>query len=791
MKLAIVAPSPVPYTVGGAEKLWWGMLQHFNQRPGIEVELIKLPSPERDFWQLMESYKRFSELDLGHFDMVISTKYPAWMIRHHNHHCYLQHKLRGLYDTYHFSGQPEDFSSDDERLQPLLNILNSHPENYDILPVFWDTLDQTRLLCEEEVFAFPGPLTRKIVHFLDDLALRPGHIKRYSAISHNVVGREGYFPANVHVDVSHHPSDLEGIREGCYDNIFTISRLDSAKRIKLLLEAFMQTRGDIQFRIAGTGPDAEELKLLAQSDPRIRFLGRITDAEVIEEYAAARCVPFIPYDEDYGLITIEAMQAAKPVITTEDAGGVNEFVISGVNGFSVPVNADSIAEAMQRFIDDPDLAQTMGIEAKKTVAHINWGTTLDMLLKTPEAVEVPESVATGERKKIVVALNFSVWPPQGGGQSRVYNLYKSISEVADVVIVSLGEVTSEQKKLQLSQGFYEHAVPLSAEQHAADNQMNQDLGVSVTDISAISNYKLSGNYLNALRTESDDADLVIASHPYLYYAIRDVYRGPIWYDAHNVELDMKAAVLKSAGQQSEIYLNQVRQVEQLCCEESEQVLVCSNEDGERLKQLYQLDIDKVLPVANGVSLNSTPFTALSARLSNKKRLGLEGHFTALFMGSWHGPNIESVEYIKSFAEQTPEIDYVIFGSVCSHQVCDQLPANVHKLGLLSESEKQIWMSSVDLALNPMTSGSGTNLKMLDYAAAGIPIITTAFGNRGLNFVAGKHVVVAEIGKFPEQIMKIKSDQQLGNLLVANAYDFTRTRFSWAKIAEPLKQQLCL
>ena len=53
MKIAIVAPSGVPYTVGGAEKLWWGLLDTLRRRPGTEVELVKIPAPERDFAEVV------------------------------------------------------------------------------------------------------------------------------------------------------------------------------------------------------------------------------------------------------------------------------------------------------------------------------------------------------------------------------------------------------------------------------------------------------------------------------------------------------------------------------------------------------------------------------------------------------------------------------------------------------------------------------------------------------------------------------------------------------------------
>ena len=53
---------------------------------------------------------------------------------------------------------------------------------------------------------------------------------------------------------------------------------------------------------------------------------RSSDDELIELYAGALGVIFPPYDEDYGYVTLEAFLAHKPVITTTDAGGPNEFV---------------------------------------------------------------------------------------------------------------------------------------------------------------------------------------------------------------------------------------------------------------------------------------------------------------------------------------------------------------------------------------------------------------------------------------------------------------------------------
>ena len=88
MKVAIVAPSSVPYVIGGAESFWWGLLEALNNQKNIQADLIKLPCSEDCLISILRSYKSFAQLDLSHFDCVISTKYPAWAISHSHHLVY-------------------------------------------------------------------------------------------------------------------------------------------------------------------------------------------------------------------------------------------------------------------------------------------------------------------------------------------------------------------------------------------------------------------------------------------------------------------------------------------------------------------------------------------------------------------------------------------------------------------------------------------------------------------------------------------------------------------------------
>jgi glycosyltransferase involved in cell wall biosynthesis len=844
VKIAIVAPSAVPFLVGGAEKLWWGLLSAINQHTEHHAELIKLPSPEQDFWSLMDSYRAFSQLDLDHFDLVISTKYPAWMVAHRNHVCYLQHKLRGLYDTYHFTQLPTALPRLPSALEPLKALLErSRGDRSELEPLFAELarLREDRSL--DGWFQLPSPLVRRIVHCLDGIGLAPAAIQRYLAISQTVAARADYFPPGAEVEVLHHPSDLP--RAACtgYADLFTASRLDHPKRLHLLIDAFRQVETERHFRIAGTGPAEADLRARAEGDPRIEFLGHISDEQIIAEYGRALFVPFVPYDEDYGLITLEAMRAAKPVLTTTDAGGVNELVEHGRTGLSVAPEAPALAAGMRRLIANPAATQAMGEQARESVARIDWPHTLEVLLghsshsaparsrglgqvrnPTPnpapnpaqghrlapsqdrvvpgaealaqEKAQEPNQAidqrhanprATG-RSRIVVAVDFPVYPPRGGGQARVYHLYRALARFADCTLITLCDDPAIAGRYEIAPGLTEQRIAKSAAHRKAAQRLDAELGASTGDIATLLYQHLTPAYAQAVAAAAADCHLLVASHPYLYPSIEPLAPPRLWYEAHNVELDMKCAVIGD-GPQAARYLEQVAAAEGALCARADQVLVCTQADAARLAELYDMGASKCLEVPNGVDSAAVPFAAPQQRLSARQRLALSGRRTALFIGSWHQPNIAAVEALKPIAAHCPAIDFLVVGSVCGHPVMQGGPPNLCALGELQDAELALLLEAVDLALNPVTSGSGTNLKMLHYAAAGVPILATPFGNRGLCFQDGVHLRIASLEDFPFALNEMLADAGACADYAAKAREQVEARYDWSQIAQAVTARL--
>lgn len=99
-------------------------------------------------------------------------------------------------------------------------------------------------------------------------------------------------------------------------------------------------------------------------------------------YARASAVFYAPYDEDYGLVTLEAFQSRKPVVTTSDAGGVLEFVHDGETGCVAPASAEAIGERLARLLRDKREARRLGANGYASVQAIGWDEVVDKLTLT-------------------------------------------------------------------------------------------------------------------------------------------------------------------------------------------------------------------------------------------------------------------------------------------------------------------------------------------------------------------------------------------------------------------------
>lgn len=780
MKIAIVAPSPVPFTMGGAENLFLGLLNYINEKTEHQCELIKIVTQESNLKELIDSYEKFSKLNLDHFDCVISTKYPSWMIRHRNHVCYMLHKLRGLYDTYHFTGLSEvvDWTAHDMKEALKLRSRLYEIGGRDLDAVFDACRDFINSNPPASAMIFPGPFSRWLIHYLDSLGLDTTKVTRYLAISEVVKKRIDYFPSESNVTVIYPPSRMDNFYFNKDDYIFTVSRLDGPKRIRLLIDAMRYVKSNVNLLIAGTGPDEEQIKMLALGDKRIKLLGFVKDSDVLNYYANSLVVPFIPYDEDYGLVTIEAMMSSKPVITLLDSGGPNEFVINGVTGFSVKADAKSIAEKIDYFYNNKTEAKRMGENARKLVEKINWKNIVSEITINKKINHF------SYRKKVIVATTFPIYPPRGGGQSRVFHLYKNLARYYDITIMSLCAYGHQPSVQEIAPNLIEVRTPISKLHQDKESEISSKLkGIPVTDAVMSDLIKLTPKYAEIWREYSKDANITIACHPYLFEYLSNLEPNmDFWLECQDVEIDVKKSIYpKSAA--SEELLEKIKNVESLAWHKSKLAFTCTGKDLNSLEAIYGKRNGLTLIAPNGFDEEQVNFVGTAERARRKKKLGRDKGLIALFMGSWHGPNIEAIDSIITIANDLPEVSFWIIGSVCDAISNKVMPQNVYLLGLISDSVKEVILGTADIALNPMKTGSGSNLKVLDYFGAGIPLISTKFGMRGIDAKPNQHYVECELNEFSQKINTISMD--VISEYAINARKLAVEKYSWTVIADEL------
>ncbi len=341
-KRILICATQVPFVRGGAELLVEGLRDALREH-GHYVELVSLPFSWNPVERIAESALAWRMLDLSQanglpIDQIICTKFPSYLARHPRKVVWLVHQHRQAYDWY---GSPlSDFANTAEHRQ-----------------------------------------ARDAIFRMDGRGLGEA-VARYT-ISQNVSGRLRRFNGLESTPL-YPPSRYAGqLRVGTYgDYILSTARLDRAKRLDLLLEA-LALAPTVRAIFAGTGPDRERLEGIAarlRLGARASFLGFVDDATLIKLYAEARAVYYAPIDEDYGFATVEAFEAARPVVTTNDAGGVLEFVVDGINGYVLPPDATAIAAQLTRLSADPTLAAQLGAAGQPLARAISWDRVVEKLV---------------------------------------------------------------------------------------------------------------------------------------------------------------------------------------------------------------------------------------------------------------------------------------------------------------------------------------------------------------------------------------------------------------------------
>ena len=313
-------------------------LERALREAGHEAEIIY--TPEARFGALASAYWTTWRTDVRHahsglpVDQVISLRFPSYAVRHVQHTCWLNHRMREYYD----------------RWEPFKRSLSY------------------RNVIKESV-------RRQVVHACDRFLLTR-QVDRMFAQSKTIQGRLAEW-GGVSSKVLYPPPPQRQYRsDGYEDYLFALSRLTPLKRIGLLLESLNQPEtAGVRCLIAGDGEERVALQMRIDQlgmTGRVKLLGRLSETELLDHLSRCRAVCFPPLAEDYGFVTVEAFASKKAVITCFDSGGPAELVKDGVNGLVCSPTAAALAVGIQTLMDDRNLAERYGSAGHDVARGLSW-----------------------------------------------------------------------------------------------------------------------------------------------------------------------------------------------------------------------------------------------------------------------------------------------------------------------------------------------------------------------------------------------------------------------------------
>jgi glycosyltransferase involved in cell wall biosynthesis len=319
----LITTTQVPFTTGGAEAHVAG-LQRALIAAGYNAEVVALPFKWYPPAEIMRGALAWRLLDLSEangkpVDLVIGMKFPAYLVAHPRKVLWIMHQYRAAYNLW-------DTPFDD---------LSMYPDGAQVRE--WIRQADNRLI----------PEARKVFANSKTVAER---LSRYNQIDSQ--------------PLYHPPPRAESLRAGDQgDYIFYPSRMEPQKRQELLIEAARHLRTPAKIVFAGGSRDQKFYESLIKKHgvgASVCLRGFVSEAEMIDLYAGALGVCYLPFDEDYGYVTLEGMLSGKPVVVASDGGGATEFVEHEREGLIVEPEPQAIAAAVDALYGDRARARAMG-----------------------------------------------------------------------------------------------------------------------------------------------------------------------------------------------------------------------------------------------------------------------------------------------------------------------------------------------------------------------------------------------------------------------------------------------
>ena len=407
-------------------------------------------------------------------------------------------------------------------------------------------------------------------------------------------------------------------------------------------------------------------------------------------------------------------------------------------------------EIRKALADSESLAQLSSAGRRLVEKEHNWTVIAGSVAETLEHACAQKR--KNPRRHVLVLNDYDPFASKGGGSTRLEGLYKAVARHDPVVFLCFSHDGTLQCS-RLSHNMSCIAVPITQEHLSLEHFYNKQSHISINDILAGEQCRFNP-YMNSIYGVLRRYALnIVLEHCYLV-DIPSRFGDRFIYSCHNHETALKSRLLAEHPSKDRL-LSSVARMEHLAVELAAATVTVCSEDAHNLL-VGKRTAGPILVVPNGVPI---PSCSQNSEVRETPSIGSLPSPSVVFVGSGHPPNLEAVSYIlETIAPRCPHVTFHIIGSVCA--AFPKRPRNVRFWHVLNEDTKNSVLESCLCGLNPMVSGSGSNVKLADYLAHGLFVLTTEFGIRGYPHSVREHVRVASLETFATVLPELLKNKEL-------------------------------
>lgn len=258
---------------------------------------------------------------------------------------------------------------------------------------------------------------------------------------------------------------------------------------------------------------------------------------------------------------------------------------------------------------------------------------------------------------------------------------------------------------------------------------------------------LRKTYLSKIRAAIGKSSVVVFEGPWQYLLVKDILKDKlVIYDAHNSETNLRKGNMYEADTEF---------LERSLVKRSDIVFSVTRSDLTELMKFDESHLDKFYLVPHVLPSRKVDWRGLSSKEIS-------------FIGSMYGPNISALNFLLELARELPSFHFNVMGNVRTGFHRKKLP-NVTYHGVVDNEKKTSILLNSMLALNPVSEGSGRNVKMVDYLLHAVPVISTSIGIRGFEqYDVQEKIIVVEREGFLDKIEYLDRNRDKLKVLSTNS-----------------------